>query len=144
MSDCITNSLGCSSLSQAVKHDKANTRKICLGHQFWCSCARLQACLCFNITSVNVAIALSSAILTTSASVGYSSYIIFMFRRKLCPVTPGLLTPGICGDSLLCKNTATLISGISKNAVAGTPRAKPCGAHSLLSAFACFAQKQQL
>lgn len=70
MPDCIMNSLGCSSLSQAVKHDEANTRKICIWHQFCSGCACLQARLCFNITSVNAAIVLSSAILTMSAEHG--------------------------------------------------------------------------
>lgn len=37
-------------------------------------------------------VVLSSTVLAMSVNMGNFYYIIFIFRRKLCPMTPGLLT----------------------------------------------------
>lgn len=64
MPDCTRNPLG---LSQAVKHDKANTRKFCVWQQPWFSCACLQARLCFTTAWLQAVMVLSSTTLTLSA-----------------------------------------------------------------------------
>lgn len=142
MPDCTRNPRG---LSQAVKHDKANTRKFCVWQQPWFSCACLQARLCSNRAWVQAPIVLSSAILTLSAEHGQFLHHSSIYKKAL----PSDSRPACSrnnAEAAYSVRTATLISCISKKAAAAVPACpgEPCRIHSLLSAFPCFPQKQLL
>lgn len=110
MPDCTRNPLG---LSQAVKHDKANTRKFCVWQQPWFSCACLQARLRFNTAWVQALIVLSSTTLTLSAE--HSQFLHhFSIYKKALPSDSRPACSTNNAEAAYSVRAATLILCISK------------------------------